>query len=199
MAFFTSIRNIVVGGFMPDRMIESPSEAMSQVIDILHKAFADSHVVLKVVVAISAVAFSFMFPTEATIWFAISTGACIAADTLSGLLAARFNKEPITSIGSRRVFYKIMGYSMLILVARIVGQAVPMAIPTTTQASAIVIASSVVCWMMGFIILTEAISILENVRRMGVHVPYVFKKRIQDTLDKYDNDGGSKDGNSNDK
>jgi phage-related holin len=140
---------------------------------------------------------AFLFPSEAAIFFAVSAGTLIALDTVTGLLATISEGNPITSPKSRRVFYKLFGYSTLVTVARFVGEGIPLSVPGATKEMALLGAAYGVCWMLGFIILTEAISVIENVRRMGVNSPLVLTRRLKRVLDDKYKDGDEENGNQN--
>lgn len=91
-----------------------------------------------------------------------AAGALILLDTLSGLVAARISGHPISSAKFSRVLVKLLGYSLVLAVVSLALRSVEPLAPVQHIA---------VTAVLGLITWTEAISILENVVRMGVPVP----------------------------
>jgi phage-related holin len=117
----------------------------------------------KWVVAAGAAFLGYMLPTEAqqsAFWGAIHL---VAVDTVTGYLAARHEGQPPRSSKFGRILSKLTAYCALLSVAVTVSRHVP-------GASAVQGAS--VTGVLTLVILTEALSILENVKRMGFSLPW---------------------------
>ena len=88
----------------------------------------------------------------------------IVMDTILGFMAACKNKD-LSSSAFFRVLIKSIVYFMMILTGRLVDQVVPIAF-----------ASSII---ESFLVMTEALSILENSSKLGVPIPIKLVKMLK--------------------
>lgn len=93
----------------------------------------------------------------------------IVLDTVTGFWAAKQSGEPVTSAKLSRVLTKLLGYGAVIVVSSVVLHAVPNAVGWRDLTAAGVLT---------LVIMTEAISILENVRKMGLALPGPLEKLL---------------------
>ena len=99
----------------------------------------------------------------------VGAGGLIVLDTVTGFWAAKQNGDPISSAKLSRVLTKLLGYGAVIIVASVVVHAVPHAVGWSDITAASVLT---------LVITTEAISILENVRKMGIQLPAPIQKLL---------------------
>jgi toxin secretion/phage lysis holin len=93
----------------------------------------------------------------------------ILIDTITGVWYAIKAKE-ISSRGFYRVAIKCLVYFMMIIVSRLVDKTTPIIYASTLMDS--------------FLVLTEAISILENISKLGFPVPTTLVKLLKTYYDK---------------
>lgn len=127
----------------------------------------------------------FVLPTASHQEFAIAAGALICIDTLTGLIASLREGNAITSSRMGSVFVKLLGYSSVLTVTAICTKFIGG--PDGSLAGA------TVSGVLTLIVLTESVSVLENVHRMGVPLPSNMQAWLQGRLDqergKEKNDG----------
>lgn len=117
---------------------------------------------------------SYVFPDSATKTLALFALILLTVDTISGVMAAIHEGKRITSSAFKRVLEKFLGYSFVVLVASLCAHAVSMHWKDANAVAIAISAGAALAW----IILVEGISILENVRRMGVAVPAFLVRRL---------------------
>lgn len=104
----------------------------------------------------------YFLPLQASRELAVAAILLVALDTITGIWAALVRGRKVSSSKFARVLSKLLGYGSVVIVCSVGSKAVPGA--ASLQAPA-------VCWVLGFVAITEGISILENVGRMGVKAP----------------------------
>jgi toxin secretion/phage lysis holin len=139
---------------------------------LLHKLFADS-LGAKGLGAAAAVIVEYLLPVQGSRDMAIAAGALLVLDTLTGAWAAFVSGRKVSSAKFARVVSKVFGYFSCLVVCAVAMRTVPGASGLLPTAIAVVL---------GFIIATEGISILENVGRMGVKTPPFLTKWLRDRL-----------------
>lgn len=127
---------------------------------------------VKWLLAAIAIAVDFVLPTSMVKDAAIGAAALIAFDTITGLYAA-WQTGTVSSKKFSRLLGKILGYASVLTVVAVVSKFVPgMAEYAGLGATGI----------LTMVILTEGISVLENVVRIGVPLPFglteMLKKRL---------------------
>lgn len=122
----------------------------------------------------------YVFPDTAAANAGLAAAVLIIVDTLTGVMAAIAKGERITSVAFSRTLAKILGYSAVLLVCAVVSRHVPGL--TGFQAAG-------VTGVVTLIILTEAISVLENVEKMGLNLPFGLAETIRKRLKPKDEDG----------
>lgn len=127
----------------------------------------------KIIAAAFAGALEYLFPIETGRAMAVGAMSLILVDTLTGWYAATVAGNKITSAKFSRVLTKILGYGSIVIVAAVAAHTLP-----GTQDYQHVAVSGVV----GFVIVTEGISILENVAKMGLASPPWLKKWLKERL-----------------
>lgn len=132
---------------------------------IFSKIFSAAHI--KAVVATCGLALSWVFEGESQVL--ISVYLLLIIDTITGLAYAGKTKQ-ISSRGFYRVAIKCMVYFVMIVVSRIVDKHVPIAFAAPIMDS--------------FLVMTEALSILENLSKCGFPVPTKLVKLLQIYWDK---------------
>lgn len=143
---------------------------------------------LKVFAALGGAAISYLFPEPATKTLAGIALSLIVMDTLTGVFASMREGSMITSKGFRRVLFKVVGYSSVVLVASLSAHAVSMHWKDN-EALAVAVATGAALL---FVVLTESISILENVRRMGIPIPVWLVRRLKKFRKDLDGDDPTK-------
>lgn len=113
----------------------------------------------------------YVLPGSALKETALGAVAILLLDTLTGTFASLKSGEAISSAKFGRVAVKILGYSSVIAVASIAGQTLP-GMKEYHQAG--------LMGVFGLIIVTEGISVLENVQKMGVK-----SEVVQTVLDRF--------------
>lgn len=117
----------------------------------------------------------FLFPSDMVRNMAISAFCLILLDTVTGTVAAWQTHVAVTSARFGRVLVKVLGYGSVICVSAIVSK----------FASSIGDLTSIsVAAILTLVILTESLSVLENVRKMGVPLPFGLEKLIVGKIDK---------------
>jgi len=140
--------------------------------EVLRKLFGDA-LAYKGVGALLAVLLDYLLPVQAPRDLALAAGGLIVLDTFTGLWAALVCGKKVSSAKFSRVLTKLFGYGSVVVVCAVATRAVPGAVGFQPTALAAVL---------GFVALTEGISILENVGRMGVKTPSFLKKWLRERL-----------------
>ena len=135
---------------------------MSDVLDIIIATFTPS--VLKVGISLILFA-SFLFGVQHNDAI-IAVLMLMVIDTIFGVTAVLYEGQPITSRRFSRVLHKGIVYLMSIAAGHFVDITMPFFIAEST--------------MVGFIAVTEFISILENMGRMGFVIPKKLLNQLQD-------------------
>lgn len=127
---------------------------------------------------LAAVAMSgaqFLFPTDSMKSMAAWALLLVFLDTLTGFVASLITGQAISSARFMRVLVKILGYGVVVLVVagngKYIGAAAEMANLSVTS-------------VLTLVIFTESISILENVRKFGIKLPFGIDAALQGRLDK---------------
>lgn len=115
---------------------------------------------------------NFVFPTPLLRETAVVAIATVAVDTITGVMAA-WQAGTISSRGFARVLMKMVGYGSVCFVASVATRYVP----GMTDMHAFGVGAA-----LGVILLTELISITENVHRMGVELPFGLTDILRDRL-----------------
>lgn len=129
---------------------------------MLGKLFADVAEV-KFPIALLGGAVAYFLPTEAQQGAAIGAAHLIALDTLTGVVAARMTGKAITSAKLGRALVKLLAYSSVLSVVAICVKHIP---------GAGIAQAPTVTGVLSLILATEGISVLENVRAMGISLPF---------------------------
>lgn len=127
----------------------------------LTKLFADA-ALGKAVGAFLCGVLAYVFPTQALLSTAGSALGLVVLDAASGLLRAWKTETPITSARFSRTIVKILGYTIACTAFGLGFRAVPGL--ETLQTAAI-------STVLGTVIVTEMISIAENLAGMGIRIP----------------------------
>lgn len=143
---------------------------------IVGKLFADA-AVIKWPAALAAGVVGYLFPTEALQTSAVEAGALILIDTLTGMCAAKVSGQPISSARFSRALVKVLGYASVVAVVAIAHRHVPGAEGAQ---------SATVTGVLTLVIATEAISVLENVRRMGLRLPAGLDELIRGRMPEHE-------------
>lgn len=126
--------------------------------------------------------FTYLFP-QVTREAAYAVLALMLMDLLTGVLAAVAERTLVTSYGIKRTLMKMAAYFCVIAVVGIV----PRHIQGLSGIEAFSVGTAI-----GVIILTEAKSILENVRRMGFDLPFNVEPVIRRKLAELAKSGSAK-------
>jgi len=119
----------------------------------------------------------------------IATGAAIliGLDTVTGCWAAFVSGKTISSARFARVLTKLLGYGSVVVVCAVAAHTISGA--TDVQAIA-------VSGVLGYVITTEGISILENVGHMGVKAPPALMAWLRQRVIEANEEKKSEDKNS---
>ena len=104
----------------------------------------------------------YLLPLEASRELALAAGVLVLLDTATGVWAAFVSGRRVSSARFSRVFSKLLGYGSVMVVCGVATHVAPGAEALQPLA---------VSAVLGFVTMTEGISILENVGRMGVKAP----------------------------
>lgn len=126
-------------------------------------------------VAIIFSAVQYVLPHSGLREMAAASFGFVFLDTLTGIVGASVSGKAITSSGVARFFVKVFGYSCCIAVCSITGRFV---LPGAGEEAK--------SWLLNLILwvvlLTEGVSILENVQKMGLKLPKWIAGLLQDRL-----------------
>lgn len=125
------------------------------------------HWAVKAIVAFCGAIVGFALPTEATRTTALCAMALVAFDFITALIAVmRDPKLRVESAKAARTLSKVFAYSALLAVVSITTRQIP-AGPDSSNG----LLGFTVMGVLGWICLTESISILENITRAGILLP----------------------------
>lgn len=108
-----------------------------------------------------------LFPDQAGRDAAAAACAMVLLDTATGLWAAVATGRAIRSATFGRVLSKLIGYGAVVATVAIVTRFVPGA----SGAQGVSVSAAV-----SLVIVTEAISVLENVRKLGIRLPFGLER-----------------------
>lgn len=111
----------------------------------------------------------YFLPSEDLRKLAICTFAMVIFDTISGMLAAGREGDPIQSRKFGRVIAKLIAYPIAVMTATMVVDVIPGAGQLYPVAAAAALA---------LIFATEALSVIENLDRLGVPLPSFVRTAI---------------------
>ena len=129
------------------------SEKLSHVFDFFH---------FKIILSLFIAYVSCLFNNQYNVLIGLFI--LIALDTLTGVWCAIRTKE-VSSRGFYRATVKCLVYFIMLLVARIVDKSVPLPFASIIMDS--------------FLVITESISILENIGKLGFMVPQVLISKLK--------------------
>ncbi|MBN9503640.1 MAG: hypothetical protein BGO01_20655 [Armatimonadetes bacterium 55-13] len=139
--------------------------------EFLKKLFADAWL-LKGLAGILAAILDYTIPM-ASRDIAYTAAVLILLDTATGVWAGIVSGKQITSARFSRVLTKFFGYGAVVYVC---------SAATKTLAGTGQLQSTAISGVLGFVVLTEGISILENVGKMGVKAPPFLKQWLKARL-----------------
>jgi phage-related holin len=137
----------------------------------LTKMFADM-VPLKWPLALLVGAVGYVLPEQGQRDAAVAAVGLVVLDTATGLVAGLVSGEAVTSARFGRVLVKLLGYGSVVVVVAVANRSLGI------QGAQ----SATVATTLGLIIATEAISILENVRKMGINLPFGIGRLLEERL-----------------
>ena len=121
----------------------------------------------KAFAAVAGGAIAYCLPDQGARDTATAAVVLILLDTLTGVVAARSSGAAISSTRLSRALVKLLGYGSVVIVAAIGARMVP---------GAVGLSGASVGAVLGLVVATEALSVLENVHRMGLKVPFGLEK-----------------------
>lgn len=124
----------------------------------------------------------YLFHDQASVMAAAACGALILLDTLTGVTAAWQAGESITSKAFSRTLTKVIGYGASVAVVAVVTRH----IAGLADYQPVAVSS-----VLSLVIVTEAGSILENVRKMGVRLPFGIEELLRRRLGQFRSDSES--------
>jgi phage-related holin len=131
--------------------------------------------VIKGLLALIAVVVTYLLPTQVLQEMAIATIVLIGLDTVTGFAASISAGRAITSARFSRALVKILAYFSVVVVVAIAQRHIP---------GAASLEGATMVGVMTLIIVTESISVLENVRTMGFALPLGLEKWLEDRIQK---------------
>lgn len=146
------------------------------------RLFLDPTMIVKLPIAISVGIIEYLLPQQINRDMVIALGMMIIIDLITGISAAWQSNKKITSIAFSRTLTKFVGYGAVLCVTALLVKNFSM-FSDMTQATL----TSVLTLMM----LTEAVSVLENVNAMGIKLPFGLSERLKSKLQdmRSNNDG----------
>lgn len=100
----------------------------------------------------------------------LAVAIALILDTVTGVMAAWVTKSLISSRGFARVLVKIVGYGSCVMIGSIITENIP---------GVADFRGATVAGILTLILLTESISVLENVAKMGVPLPIGLLTRLR--------------------
>lgn len=116
----------------------------------------------KLPAGMAGVVLTYLFPTEALQGMAIGAGSLMVCDTVTGVWAAYITRRAIKSARLSRLGSKVIGYGSIVIACAVIPQTIP-----GFKGGEIFSVGGI----LGFVIVTEGVSIIENARRMGLPIP----------------------------
>jgi len=123
--------------------------------------FASAPLAKALAAAVAAVV-AFFFPSQVLRDLALGSFVFICLDTLTGVMASYSGGVPISSAKFSRLLTKLVGYSVVIVVTTFAAKLLPQFGELAPAASAAVLS---------VVVVTEGLSILENLDKMGLKLP----------------------------
>jgi len=133
------------------------------------------------VLAVLASAAEYLLPGDVVKSMVIGLGLLVVMDTLTGIRAAVKQGDPIKS-GQWGILDKTLAYTSIIAVFAVVGRNVPGLESYFSTGLAAVLT---------FMLLREAVSILENVSKLGVNLPPALLDKLRGKANTGHNDNGT--------
>ena len=140
--------------------------------DVLRKLFLDT-VPAKGMAAMLGGLLEYLLPGQAAKEMVGAAVAFIILDTVTALYAVAVTGKKIESAKAARVLSKLIGYFSVVAVC---------SVATSTIPGASGLQGRMISAVLGFVLLTEGISIIENVGKMGVKTPLFIRKRLKAML-----------------
>lgn len=131
----------------------------------------------KWIIATIAAGVSFVLPQQLQKDMAVAAAVLIALDTATGLIAAWSTGQAVSSAKFSRVLAKLVGYGSVVIVSAVAGKFL-------TNGSPLGEASQI--GVLTLVLTTEGISILENVRKMGLKFPSPLERLLGGVKDQPD-------------
>ncbi len=103
----------------------------------------------------------------------LAVAIALVLDTITGFMAAWVTHALISSRAFARVLVKVVGYGSCVMIGSIITQNIP---------GVADFRGATVAGILTLILLTESISVLENVAKMGVPLPLGLLKRLRSRL-----------------
>ena len=129
-----------------------------------------SNIEVKAAAALALGWLEYVLPTDTARHIAIWCLVLIALDTVTGAWACIVKGEALESRKLARLGTKILGYGSVVVVCAAATNALP---------SAKGMQEIAVCSVLGFVLATEGLSILENATKMGLPVPKKLKNALK--------------------
>lgn len=104
---------------------------------------------------------------------AVGAFVLIILDLVTGIASAGVSGKAISSAKLGRTVVKILGYASAVVVASVVARSVPGIYGAQ---------GAVVTLMLTLIVCTEGVSVMENVRCMGIRLPDVLERMLTERL-----------------
>ena len=133
---------------------------------------------MKFLIGLSTAIVNYLLPTSATQQMVMAAAGLIILDTLTGVMASAYTGKAITSAKFSRVVVKLVGYAIAVTVVGLAANTIPGGKSAHEFLSNMLVV---------FIVCTEAISILENLDKMGVNLPKGVVKWLRDRKKDFDN------------
>lgn len=133
---------------------------------------------VKLLVALVRAVIGFCLPTGAAQTAAVCAGSLICLDFLTALVAvARTPELRIESAKMRRSFSKIVAYGSLVAIVAILSRNIPGLAGASDEKNGVL--GFTVTGVLGWVMLTESLSILENITRAGILLPPGLREWLQ--------------------
>lgn len=125
---------------------------------------------LKWVLAAGGALVSYFLPNDALKNLAVTAVTFVVCDTVTGVMAARSDGQAVSSARFGRLLTKLTGYSIAVILATMGLRVIPGVAELAPGGSGAVLT---------MVVVTEAISIIENLDRMGIKLPKFLKNAFQ--------------------
>lgn len=145
---------------------------MQQILNYAEKLVSES-LIAKLGIATIAGIVEYLLPQQINREMIVAVGLLILLDLITGITLALQNKRLITSKAFSQTLVKCIGYGAVIGMTALLVKNISMfddiSQPTLTS-------------VLTLILLTEALSVLENVNAMGIKLPFGLNKRLKRKL-----------------